>query len=206
MLIFTPQSLAFIAVPKTATMAVRAAIGRKADIALSGGLRHMTAQRFHLKVAPWLEQAFDLIPERFAVMRAPEDQARSWYRYRCRLQNIGTQKSAASISFDDFILASISDDPPPYARIGSQSNMLTSHAGVVLVHHLFAHEKMPLLEAFLSQRFDEEIALEKKNVSPAVPAELSPEVREKFRAARISDYDLYARLQQAGGHLKTAVE
>ena len=206
MLIFTQQSLAFIAVPKTGTMAVRAAIGKKADIALSGGLRHMTARRFHLKVVPWLEQVFDLTPERFAVMREPEEQARSWYRYRCRLQNIGTPRSAAGTSFDDFILASITDDPPPYARIGSQSNMLTAPAGDVLVHHLFAYENMPLLEAFLSQRFGEEIALKKKNVSPAVPAELSPEVQQKFRAARIRDYDLYARLLEAGGHLKTAVE
>ena len=206
MLIFTPQSLAFIAVPKTGTMAVRAAIGRKADIALSGGLRHMTARRFHLKVAPWLAQAFDLIPERFAVMRTPEDQARSWYRYRCRLQNIGTEKSAAGISFDDFILASISDNPPPYARIGTQSNMLTSEAGDLLVHHLFAYENMPLLEAFLSQRLGEEIALEKKNVSPAVPAELSPDVQEKFRATRARDYALYERLQKARGYLQTEVE
>lgn len=166
----------------------------------------MTARRFHLKVAPWLEEAFNLTPERFAVMRAPEEQARSWYRYRCRLQNIGTPKSAAGISFDDFILASIKDNPPPYARIGTQSNMLTSEAGGVLVHHLFAHENIPQLETFLSQRFGEKIALEKKNVSPAVPAELSPEVREKFRTARAQDYALYARLQKSEGYLKTEVE
>jgi hypothetical protein len=206
MLIFTLQSLAFIAVPKTGTMAVRAAIGKKSDIALSGSLRHMTAQRFHLKVVPWLEHAFDLTPDRIAVMREPEDQARSWYKYRCRPQTKGTAKSAVGLSFDEFILACISENPPPFARIGSQSNMLMSNAGDVLVHHLFAYEKMPLFEAFLSKQFGEEIRLEKKNASPAMAAELSPETRAKFRAARARDYDLYDRLQQAGGHLITEVE
>jgi len=206
MLIFTPQSLAFIAVPKTGTMSVSAAIGKQADITMSGAYRHMTAQRFHLKVAPWLETAFNLTPERFAVMRAPEDQARSWYRYRCRPQILGTPKSAAGLSFDAFILASILDNPPPFARIGNQSNMLTSHAGAVLVHHLFAYEKIPLLEAFLSARFDQKIVLEKKNVSPTIEAELSPETQAKFRANRARDYALYDRLLEAGGHLKTAVE
>ncbi len=206
MLIFTPQSLAFIAVPKTATMSVRAAIGRKADINLTGMHRHMSAERFHLAVLPWLEQSFDLTPERFAVMREPEDQALSWYKYRCRPQIEGTAKSAAGLSFDEFIQASLADNPPPFARIGNQSKMLTSDAGAVLVHHLFAYENMPLLEAFLSARFGEEITLERKNASPSVAASLSPETRERFRASRARDYALYGRLQEAGGHLQTEVE
>lgn len=206
MLIFTPQSLAYIAVPKTGTMSIRAAIGMKADITMSGALKHMTARRFHLKVVPWLERAFDLTPERFALMREPEDQARSWYRYRSRKQNKGTARSVEGLSFDAFILASISDNPPLFARIGNQSNMLTSEAGDVLVHHLFAYEKMPLFKAFLGKRFGEEITLEKKNASPAIAAELSLETRAKFRTARAHDYALYDCLIKAGGHLRTEIE
>jgi hypothetical protein len=187
-------------------MSVRAAIGRKSDITLSGALRHMTAQGFHRKLAPWLAHAFDLNPERMAVMREPEDQARSWYRYRCRAQIKDSSKSARGLSFDEFILANISDQPPPFARIGTQSNMLTSQEGEVLVHHLFAYEKMPLFEAFLSARFGEEIRLKNKNASPRIAAELSPGVREKFRAARARDYAIYSRLLEAGGHLVTEVE
>ncbi len=206
MLIFTPQSLAYIAVPKTGTMSVKAAIGRKSDIIMSGAFRHMPARGFHRKIAPWLARAFDLNPERIAVMREPEDQARSWYKYRCRAQIKDTSKSTRGLSFDEFILASISDKPPAFARIGTQSKMLTSQTGEVLVHHLFAYEKMPLLEAFLSARFGEEIRLKNKNASPGKAAELSPDVRAKFRTARADDYALYVRLQEAGGHLVTEVE
>lgn len=205
MLVFTPQSLAFIAVPKTGTTAVEMALKPKADILFTKRFKHMTAQRFHKKIAPFLAQAFDLRPDRFAVMREPEEQIRSWFRYRNRDQKLGSEASTDGMSFDEFVLAVISDDPPTFAGIGSQYRMLASGKGDLLVHHLFAHERPVLFQGFLGDRFGQEITLKQKNVSPVVHAPLDPGIGAKLRLARAREFDLYARLQDAGGHLKTVI-
>jgi len=205
MLIFTSQSLAFIAVPKTGTTAVEIALKSKADIVFAKRLTHMTARRFHTKIAPFLRRSFDLAPERFAVMRDPEEQIRSWFRYRAREQNQDSDASTGGLSFDEFVLQVLTKDPPRLAKIGSQYNMLTSGNGDLLVHHLFLYEKPLQFHAFLSDRFAEDIVLKQKNVSPPVHAPLSPEVRAKLHAARPREFDLYARLQDVGGHLQTVV-
>ena len=206
MLVFSTQSLAFIAVPKTGTTAIEMALKPKADIVFTKRYKHMTAQRFHRKVAPFLDQQFDLRPERFAVMRDPEEQIRSWFRYRTRDQNADKGNDTIGKSFDEFVLAVISDDPPPFAGIGSQYNMLTSAAGKVLVHHLFAHEdKLTNVQNFLSGRFGETIDFRHRNVSPQVPAPLDPSLRKRLVAARAAEFDLYARLKDAGGHLQTRI-
>lgn len=206
MLIFTAQSLAFIAVPKTGTTAVEMALKPKADIIFAKQRKHTTAQRFHRKIAPFLEDALGLRPERFAVMRDPEEQIRSWYRYRARNIRVKTSRSTDGISFDQFVLDVISDDPPDYAGIGSQLSMLTSGGGAVLVHHLFAYESPVAFRSFLDDRFGQEIVLKQKNVSPETKAPLGSATRRKLYAARAAEFDLYHRLKDAGGHLVTSLD
>jgi hypothetical protein len=206
MLIFTPQSLAFIAVPKTGTTAVELALKPRADILFAKHRKHTTAQRFHNKIAPFLADAFDLRPERFAVMRDPEEQIRSWYRYRARQLRDGSDKSTDGISFDQFVGDVIADNPPPYAGIGSQFNMLTSQRSGLLVHHLFAYETPTLFRSFLDERFGQEIVLKQKNVSPETDAPLGTDTRRKLRAARAAEFDLYHRLMDTGGHLVTSLD
>jgi len=79
MLIFSDLKLAFLAVPKTGTTAVEMALKPRADIVFSKQRKHMNAQRFHTRIAPFLLQTFDLIPERVAVMRDPIEQMRALY-------------------------------------------------------------------------------------------------------------------------------
>lgn len=205
MLVFAEQNLAFIAVPKTGTTAVELALKRRADIVFGKRFKHMTAQRFHSRLAPFLESAYGLRPERFAVMREPEEQIRSWYRYRCREARKGSEFGASGMTFDAFVEAVISDDPPPFAGIGSQYRMLTSRRGALLVHHLFAHEKPLRFRQFLNDRFGEEIELKQKNVSPPADAPLSEPVRRRLREARRAEFDLYDRLIGADGYLRTEI-
>lgn len=204
MLIFSEQNLAFIAVPKTGTTAIEMALKPKADILFTKGRKHMTAQRFDRQVAPFLADAYDLRPDRFAVIRDPEEQIRSWYRYRRREAEIGA-RSADGMSFDAFVLDVISADPPPHARIGSQWRLLTGPKGQVLVHHLFAYEVQTKLKRFLNRRFGEKIRTRQKNVSPPVEAPLDPLIREKLRAARPEEFALHERVMEAGGHLVTQI-
>lgn len=204
MLVFSDQKLAFIAVPKTGTTAIEMALRSRADIVFTKQRKHTTAQRFHRRVAPFLLQTFELTFERFAVMRNPEEQIRSWYRYRTRREEVDS-KSAAGLSFDDFVLDVIKDPAPPHAGIGSQYRMLCGSRDNLLVNHLFAYEHQPKLREFLNTRFDADITLKQKNVSPNVDAPLSPEIRARLREARAPEFALYDRLIAAGGHLITDI-
>ena len=205
MLVFSEQSLVYFAVPKTGTTAVEMALKPRADIVFTKQRKHMTAQRFHTRVAPFLRDTFDLLPDRVAVIRDPVDQIRSWYRYRSGPRRAGTARSTNGCSFDDFVLAVISDTPPAFAGIGSQYNMLTSghlkKTGDLLVHHLFAYDHQPLFRGFLSDRFGTDIVLKQKNVSPDAPAPLDPEIEAQLRKVRAREFELYDQVMQAGGHL-----
>ena len=205
MLIFSAQKLAFVAVPKTGTTAVEMALKPRADIVFTKKRKHITAQRFHKKIAPFLKAEFGLTLERFAVMREPEEQIRSWYRYRAREAKQGSEFSTTGISFDQFVREVISDDPPPYAGIGSQFSMLTSYKGHVLVDHLFAHEAPLALHGFLEERFGDKVKLKARNVSPVVEADLEPATRAKLRTHRAAEFDLYARLAEADGYLRSTL-
>ncbi|MFY0617001.1 hypothetical protein [Shimia sp.] len=203
MLVFFKQNLAFLAVPKTGSTAYETTLRRKADVAFSKSVKHMTVGKYHAKLAPFLKKTYGVIPERMAVMRDPVDHARSWYRYRSPARMELTNPAChGGVSFDDYILDAISEAPSKPAGIGSQASFLSLGVGVVPLHHLFAYERQDLLQAFLSNRFEEDIKPRWKNVSPAVDAVLSPEVEAAFRAARPADFALYDRVMQADGILR----
>lgn len=203
MLVFLDKRLAFLAVPKTGTTAVEMALKSRADVILARGRKHTTAARYHNKVAPFLEDTFGTRPEAMAVMRDPVEQIRSWYRYRSGPRQKGTRFSTNGCSFDDFVRAVISDDPPEYAGIGSQFRFLTNGKGALQVSHLFAYEAQPTFRSFLAERFGEEIKLKEKNVSPPAHAPLSDAVEAELRSARADEFALYDRLCAAEGYLHT---
>ncbi len=206
MLVFSAQELAYLAVPKTGTTAVELTLRRKADIIFTKRRKHLPAKKFHKKIAPFLAAEFDIHPERIAVMRDPEEQIRSWFRYRTSAELRGSDRQTEGLSFDQFVLDVISENPPAHARIGSQFNFLTGSGGAVLVHRLFAYERQPLFRAFLEERFGEELSFGQKNVSPMVDAPLSPDVRARLRAARAEEFALYDRMMDAGGVLVSKIE
>ena len=206
MLVFSDEQLAFLAVPKTGTTALELALRPRADIAFTKQRKHITAQRFHNQIAPFLKKTFGLVPERLAVMRDPEDQLRSWYKYRSRDRLQDRNAATDGLSFNDFVRDVIRDDPPAHAQIGSQFRFLTSARKQLLVHHLFAYEEQPQLLDFLEARFEAPITLQLKNVSPPAEAPLDPELRAKLRAARAEEFALYDRLRAAGGHLVTVLD
>jgi hypothetical protein len=203
MLIFLEHRLAFLATPKTGTTAVEGALKPRADIIFSKGRKHMTARRFAGKVAPFLKDTYDAQVETIAVMRDPLEQIRSWYRYRARPRKDGLPHSTAGVSFDDFVSAVISDQPPAYARIGSQYAFLTDGKGNPAVTHLFAYELPVQFLDFLSQRLDQLVVLQNRNVSPMIDTPLSHDVEVALRKARAKDFALYARLRENGGYLRT---
>lgn len=203
MLIFSNETLAFLAVPKTGTTAIEMALKPHADIILTKRRKHTNAAKFRNKLLPFLQDAFNTSPEALAVMRDPIDQIRSWYRYRSRPENRDGPLSTRGCSFDDFVGHVISDDPPPFAGIGSQFAFLTDGKGRLLVEHLFAWERPLALQDFLSDRFGTPLRFKRKNVSPDTPTPLSPATEAALRAARAPEFALHARLSAAGGYLLT---
>ena len=82
MLVFSEQNLVLFAVPKTGSTAMEVALKPWADIAFYKQRKHTPVGRYQRKVAPFLREAYSLTPETMAVIRAPLEHLRSWYRYR----------------------------------------------------------------------------------------------------------------------------
>lgn len=201
MLVFFKQNLVLFSVPKTGTTAYSMALRRHADIVFGRRTKHLTVGKYHKKVAPFLQKTFGLEPDTVAVMREPVDHIRSWYKYRGRPKLSHTKHSTNNVSFDEYVLDVISDSPSPSASIGFQSKFLSMRGGKVPIHYLFAYENQPLIHEFLSDRFEKDLQIGEKNVSPDIPAPISPDVEAKLREARSEEFDLYQRIADAGGVL-----
>lgn len=202
MLILLRFDLALLAVPKTGSTAIEQALAPHAEIIFGRDRKHITAQRYRRKVAPFLKDTFNASPQVVAVMREPLAQMESWYRYRHGARLEGQPKSTAGISFDQFVTEVISDDPPPRAQIGSQYRFLTNGQGKLLTDHLFAYEEMERCVGFLSDSLAQPIDLPTRNVSPSMETALDPDTLEQLRARRAKDFALYDALKLSGGHLR----
>lgn len=201
MQVFFRENIALLAVPKTGSSACEAALAPFADIVFTGRRKHVGAGFYMAHVAPFLQSAFRLTPERVALIRDPLDHMHSWYRYRARPSRVGTRRSTADISFDDFLDAAIQQTPPPFADVGSQARFLTAQDGSIPVHHLFAYEAWESFHAFLEDRFGRPLTFERLNVSPPRALAVSPEAVARFRSARSADFALHEKVMRAGGHL-----
>lgn len=196
MMVFWKAGLVFLAVPKTGTHAYHAALSDRADIVLSHppGLKHMNAQRYLRKFKPLLGPGAGKL-SMMAVIREPLDWLGSWYRYRSRPYLDGKPNSTAGVDFTGFVRAYLSDDPPDFARLGSQFGFVTDAKGQVRVPHLFAYEQQSQLRQFLEARLD--CSLPKPaalNLSPERELDLDPEVEAALRIAHAADFDLHAEV------------
>ncbi|MCP4826294.1 MAG: hypothetical protein GY892_19595 [Shimia sp.] len=195
--------MAFLSVPKTGTTAYELALRKRADVVFTKRVKHMTIGKYHAKLAPFLKDTYGITPERVAVVRDPIDHARSWYKYRSpERMDHNNPTCHGGVSFDDFLLDAISPHPSKAAGIGSQASFLSLGVGDVPVDHLFAYERQDLLQAFLRERFGDDVLPRQKNVSPTVEATLSPDVEAAFRRARPADFALYDKVVAAGGILR----
>lgn len=205
MLVFAAANLVLFAVPKTGSTAYHLALRRKADIVLSGraSIKHLNVRKYDRHFAPYLELAHGLVPERVAVIRDPLEYMRSWYRYRQRPDGPEAAKRIDALSFDDFVLATLDARPPPFAKIGSQRDFVTSRSGEIRVDHLFAYERPVVFRQFLTERLGFAVKTGQKNVSPPAETTISAGVEAQLRAARAEEFALHERILHAGGHLIT---
>lgn len=201
MLIFSDRGLAFLATPKTGSTAIELALRGKADVIFRARRKHVNATKFRNQIAPFMAKSFGVDLTSVALMRDPVDQLRSWYKYRSRSKQAGEVTSTAGISFDDFIKALMSDDPPPFTQVGSQQGFLLLRDGSLGVDHLFQYERMEVFLEYLEDRLGFPVTPDVKNVSPPIEAPLSADLAEALRAHKPEEFALYDRLSEAGGVL-----
>lgn len=204
MLIFLKQKLVFFAVPKTGTTALEEALRPHCSIDLRDPptLRHMNAGLYHTKWGPWLAETFDLRPQTMAILRDPLERLRSWYRYRQAPMFHGKPLSALGVPFEQFLEQTLADDPPAYAKVGSQDRFCLSAQDAVRIRHLFVYEDLPRATGFLEERLKKRVEMPVRNVSPRAQTPLSAELEARVRKARAREFRLYDRVA-AQGYLET---
>ncbi|RMD49716.1 MAG: gamma-glutamyl kinase [Alphaproteobacteria bacterium] len=204
-MILTRHRLAYLAVPKTATHAVEAALAADADVIVRHPppARHMNLATFERVFRPWMARAGVKELETVAVMREPIDWLYSWFRYRARPQIRGTPQSTEGLDFERFVRGYLSRPRPPFAQVGQQSRFVSGGADRPRVDHLFAYERLEQLAAFLSDRLGREIRFERVNASPpraALRPEtlLEPLTLSRLRSELADDIAWHAELLARG--------
>ena len=193
MLVFWPENLVLLAVPKTGSTALEGALAPRASMVLRDPphLKHAPCYRYKRFLRPFFVQAGGQTPELMAVVRHPVDWLGSWYRYRTRDDLIGRENSTRDISFDDFVLEYCKGQPAPFANVGSQNKFLRINEGELGVEHLFQYEAWHKVLGFLENRLQMTITLKDKNVSPRMDLDLSPEVEAKLREKRAAEFEVW---------------
>ncbi|MEM9871503.1 MAG: gamma-glutamyl kinase [Pseudomonadota bacterium] len=193
MLVFYKANLAFLSVPKTGTTAYEEALRPHADMVLvqPPELKHAPVYRYNRFVRPMFLRVCNVDLEVMAVMREPISWLGSWWRFRQRPFMAGKPNATHGISFDDFVLAYLKGKKPGFADVGSQARFLETQPNGTGVTHLFRYEDQDRLQAFLSGRLGVAFSLDRHNVSPDIPAVLSPEVEARLRRKCAEEFDLY---------------
>ncbi len=196
MLIFTEARLVILPVPKTGSTALLNALAPFASLVIRRPpqLRHVTVQRYHLHVRPWLEDAGLTGMRVVAVMREPESWLASWFRYRQRDNVKDTPRSTVGVSFDDFVRGWCRPKRPACADVGSQERFLRPNQRGEWIDRLFRYEELGVFIDYLEAETGREITLPERNVSPDAPLEIAPETRALLRRVAADDYHLYEKL------------
>lgn len=202
MLVLEKARLVYLANPKTATQSLRAMLAPFAGATPADtGHKHINAAVYHRKWAARLTSAFGAAPETFAVMRDPMAHMGSWFRYRQRAALRGHENSTHGLSFAEFVEARLSDDPPPFARIGRQDRFLGFLDGAPPVTYVFDYANLDRLLDFLSTRLGTRFDLPHRNASPPADAaalSLPQDLLARYHSAHATEFALYDRVRQSG--------
>ena len=196
MLLFWKAKLVLLAVPKTGTTALEAALLAHADTAILNPpeKKHLTARRWRNQLAPFFENRGTRQIETMAIIREPRDWLGSWYRYRARPEISGSASSTAGMDFAQFVTGWLSDPEPEYARVGRQSRFVANAEGKIIVDHLFRYEDLDQAVDFLQQRLGVTLDLGRRNISPRADLTLPPALEARLQREAVADFDLWARL------------
>jgi len=198
MMIFLKESLVFFATPKTASTSIEMALGSKCDIRLSKSpnAKHTPFRKYKRLLEPFVMTLTGDEPDTVAMIREPIDWLGSWYRYRGRDDIQGSSNSTKDLSFDQFIAAYLSDEPPGFAQVGSQARFLGDNNGEMGMSYLYCYDDMEGMVRFLENRLERSVELGHANTSPVAELSLSPELQRQLRKTYAADFELYERFRK----------
>ncbi len=202
MLVFSREKLVILSVPKTGTTAYEAALAPLASLVLTGPpeLKHAPVIRYNRFFRPMLEMFVDEKPDIMAVIREPVSWLGSWYRYRRRDFMRGKPNATHDISFDGFIEAYMRGDKPEFANVGSQAKFLAPAKNGTAATHVFRYEDQAGIIAFLEERLATRITTDRRNVSPVMPLDLSPEIEARLRRKCEDEFRLWQSIGPGGSY------
>ncbi len=199
MLVIREAGLVILEVPKTGTQALRAMLGRQADVAYGGAARHIGAGAYAGRHAATLAAEIGRVAETVAVVRAPIDRLASWHRFLQRDRVAGGPRSTAGISFDDFVQATLMPKPPHFADVGRQDRQVGWTGIGAAVDHLFDYDRLDLLVDFLAERVALTRGLKERNASPRVETgPLSAATEVLLRTRNVGEFALHAAVAVQG--------
>lgn len=195
MLVFHKAKLVVLAVPKTGTTALETALAPLADATILNPPqnKHCTWRRYRRQLAPFFEGKGPRF-ETLAVMREPLDWLSSWHRYRARDAILGSPASTRDVDFMAFVEAWLGDAPPEFARVGRQSRFVSRGDGRLGVDHLFRHDRMAEVVAFLEARLGRSVDLPRRNVSGGAAETLPEAMAARLRAEAPEEFTLWQAL------------
>ena len=83
------------------------------------------------------------------------------------------------------------DEPPLFAKIGTQKNFISNRNEELNVKHIFKMDDLSKLTDYLYQITGEHIALGVENKPDVIPFEISDKIRSKLEDHFSEDFELY---------------
>ncbi len=175
MLISETYGFVFLSMPKCASVAIETMLAPYSSISLleTSAFRHTNFREYQRYFKPYLKEKSSRSRfETVCLMREPVSWLDSWYRFRARdelknLEHPNHQNSTAGVSFTEFIEAYMSEDPPAYARLGSQIDFVTDETGQIGVDTIFRYEMIDQFVLYMGGKIGERLVLRATNISPS---------------------------------------
>ncbi len=182
MLVFAKKKLVFLAMPKTGTTSLEAALAPKAEVIFRSppNLKHTTAHRFHRYLKPYFKKCGMENLRVVTVVRHPVSWLGSWYKYRRRDAKRGAANSTENVTFNEFVQGYCADKQPVWAHVGIPSDFVRKGNGDFGVDNLFQYEQMDHLIQFFEDQLGNPITLERRNVSPVQSLALDPTIEAQL--------------------------
>lgn len=192
MLISLKKNIAYLAMTKTASTSIEAALTPYCDIAYykNPRVKHISYRRYKKFVVPYIESLGFKDIETTCLIREPISWLSSWYRFRSRDEVIGQPESTENLSFDEFAMLYMDKDSD-LPRFGSQSRFMSGFNGTPAIDYVFRYENLPVFADFLNTRFHRKFEFAHLNPSPTRTASLSPNVKKQLEEYLAPEYEIY---------------
>jgi hypothetical protein len=197
------RDFVLLALPKTASTALERTLAPYATEVVSAppGRKHLPARGFVHTTAHELaerghpRESYELV----TMFREPIAWLESWWRYRARPESVRHRPGAdrSELSFDEFARRYVDGDPDAPTPRGRPGQFLTVD-DVVEVDRVLAVERPEAWQAWFRSRLGEDVAFERRNVSPPADPELADDTRAALVDFFAPEYDVWSRLQETG--------